>query len=184
MEIQTIQWKNSTVLHEDGVCDAALCLWFEQIAKNGLDKANKIRPEDCDCLQNDIEKGEFTYLVHLLPLLKEAQIDCIFDAVAFISLSQTERNMHICKLLAGIKANNFFFIDCQMGEARGHAMGVFCCNIKDINVYYFFYPGIGIRYGTLDEIGKAMSRACNIKIWADIKFFAGYIGSKCEISKL
>lgn len=161
--MQKKTWSNKTQKHPKGVCEGATSIWLQRISNKSLADANQITANDCDTLQEQIEKGSYTWATDLLPTLKK---DATFDAFDGPNITKEQ---DIKDVLQGLKNGQFVYVSAANPTGNGHALAFYK---QDTSTICFFDPNNAIYTGTVNELaGEFMT---NIKSWTDV---AARIGS-------
>ena len=177
--VMDVVWKNRTLRHPGGVCEAATVLWIKEIAKTGLASANELQPKHCDDLQARVERG----WVHSLNMGEEmpSNVTLHMENGMFAGIDSpisncikggSTGNSSIPALLDTLNSHDFFYVDAmgyKGGASGGHAMAVF----RDGDQYHFFDPDRGICHGTRDQIAAAIQTS--IANWSNVVVSQGHI---------
>ncbi|MGE7957505.1 hypothetical protein ACQKQA_13115 [Pseudomonas sp. NPDC089530] len=129
-ETLLVKWVNKTQKHPKGVCEAASMKWLAAIDNSGLAQSLKLTPDQCDALQDQVEKGG-TFIELLPPLLLSTSS---FNPIPPVPTTLAS--------LQALKAGNFLFVsaDGHSVTVGGHAMGIY----KNTLNLFFFDPELGI----------------------------------------
>lgn len=154
-------WKNSTAKHPNGVCEAATSIWLQQIATNGIIRANSIIATDCNDLQAECEVGSYTWATDLINLLG---VNATFDALNGPTIANKQ---DMLKVLESMNDNDFRFISATSQGGNGHATALY----KFQGTIYFFDPNYAIYsietlQSELDILADQI--IFNLSPWADI----------------
>ena len=161
----TKDWKNKTVTHPKGVCEAATSIWLQKIAINainGIVVANSILATDCDVLQEKCENGTCTWAVDLIDFLGTS--NATFDAFNGPTIKSKQ---DILNVLNSMTDNDFRFISATNQGGNGHATAIY----KSQGTIYFFDPNYAIySIGNLQSEFDLLANQImsNLKPWTDI----------------
>ncbi len=172
-------WKNRTLRHPRGVCEAATVLWIRRIAERGLAFANELQPKHCDELQSRVERG----WIHSLQMgtempsnvtlhMEDGMFAGIDSPISNCIRGGSAGNSSVPALLDTLNSHDFFYVDATGyggGTSGGHAMAVF----RDGDQYHFFDPDRGICHGTRDQIAAAIQ--ASIRNWSNVVVSQGHI---------
>ncbi|OLF53513.1 hypothetical protein [Pseudomonas chlororaphis] len=124
-----VKWVNRTQKHPHGVCEAAVMKWLAAIDNAGLAQSLKLTPEQCDALQDQVEKGE-TFALLLPPMLLPTSSFHPFEGLP-----------PSVDALKAMTAGSFYFVSADgRPGVGGHAMGLY----KNAQNLFFFDPELGI----------------------------------------
>ncbi|MEH1872251.1 hypothetical protein [Nostoc sp.] len=182
-----IIWKNKTCRHPNGVCEGATSKWLFSIGAEGIEEANKIKPQDCDELQDMVEKANFSWSTDLK--LKWAEYvkdkaDLEFEpfgdekssTCSTLIKSQSKESVmslqELSGLLSKLTEGDFGYINAIQPTGNGHALAIY--RSKD-NIY-FFDPYNAI-YNVSPKDADTLSKQIfdNVKSWEDVVIFWGKI---------
>ncbi|MFG6105622.1 hypothetical protein U2F10_25465 [Leptothoe sp. EHU-05/26/07-4] len=129
--MKTITWNNQTKKHPAGVCEGATVTWLQEIQKSGISKSNQITAQDCDALQAECEKGDFTWAVDLQSTVKPSSFDALNGNTLKVD-GKSKDSIETGVLGHLTKPGDFVYISAT--NPGGHAMALY--RTKD-KIYYF-----------------------------------------------
>lgn len=133
-------YKNSTLEHPNGVCEASVTNWLGIAKSSPMSEALKITPAQNDALQRQVESGDYMIAFHLKDKIKATKFDG-FESSFSLKQDNSFDDKAVGKMLSDLKGkeNHFVVLSAYGRNGSGHALGVL---FKE-NAFHLFDPNKG-----------------------------------------